>query len=287
MRGNRSWRDPLLLALTAVASMIVGVACGGSDGTASRSSAAPNGAATATLTGKLTVFAAASLTDSFRSIDEAFTKAHPGVTVEFNFAASSALATQIEQAGPADVFASADEAQMQRLVDKSLIEGEPSVFARNEPVIVVPADNHAGIAAPKDLAKAGVKLVLAAPDVPIGNYARQIIDKLAADPAYGAAFKDAVLRNLVSNEANVRAVLAKIELGEGDAGIVYETDALVSGEQVKTIGLPESANVVATYPVAVVQASDDKTLAAAFIAFLRGAEGQAILEDAGFDAAVQ
>ncbi|MEZ4554633.1 MAG: molybdate ABC transporter substrate-binding protein [Dehalococcoidia bacterium] len=295
MNHNRWWTRFAPLALLVAALVVIGVACGDSD---EGSTPTPTAAATATatttatptptpapLTGKVTVFAASSLTDSFKAIGEAFTKAHPGVTVEFNFAASSALATQIEQAGPADVFASADQAQMQRLVDKSLIEGAPSVFARNLPVIVVPADNRAGIAAPKDLAKAGVKLVLAAPDVPIGNYARQIIDKLAADPAYGAAFKDGALGNLVSNEANVRAVLAKIELGEGDAGIVYKTDALVSGDKVKTIALPDSANVIATYPIAVVKASNNKTAAAAFVAFVRATDGQTLLRNAGFDSA--
>jgi molybdate transport system substrate-binding protein len=233
----------------------------------------------------VTVFAAASLTESFKTIGEAFTKVNPGVTVEFNFASSSALATQIEQAAPADVFASADMPQMQRLVDKSLIDGPPATFVRNLPVIVVPANNSAGVAGPKDLAKTGVKLVLAAADVPIGNYSRQIIDKLTADPAYGPAFKDAALGNVVSNEANVRAVLAKIELGEGDAGIVYTTDARVSGDKVETIDIPEAANVIATYPIGVVADTDNREAAEAFVEFVLGEEGQSLLEQAGFDPA--
>ncbi len=293
MKRAHWWRSLSLLALFAAALVIMGVACrdSGDDATPSPTAAAATATVTATrtptpppLTGKVTVFAAASLTESFKAIGDAFTKANPGVTVEFNFASSSALATQIEQSAPADVFASADQPQMQRLVDKSLIEGAPATFARNLPVIVVPADNRAGMTSPKDLAKAGVKLVLAAQDVPIGNYARQIIDKLAADPAYGAAFKDAALKNVVSNESNVRAVLTKIELGEGDAGVVYKTDALVSKEKVKTIALPDSANIVATYPIAVVKASKNRTAAAAFIAFVSGAGGQAALKAAGFEA---
>ena len=148
----------------------------------------------------------------------------------------------------------------------------------------VPADNQARVATPKDLAKPGVKLVLAAPDVPIGSYARQVIDKLAAEPAYGAAYRDATLKNLVSNEANVRAILTKVELGEADAGIVYRTDALISGTKVKTVAIPDSANVIATYPIAVVRSSRNTKVAAAFIEFLGSAEGRRLLTDAGFDA---
>lgn len=292
MNHNRWWRRVAPLALLVAALVVIGVACGDSDESSTPTPTAAAATATPTrtptpppLSGKVTVFAAASLTESFKAIGDAFTKANPGVTVEFNFASSSALATQIEQAAPVDVFASADQPQMQRLVDKSLIEGTPAVLARNLPVIVVPAENRAGVTTPKDLAKSGIKLVLAAQDVPIGNYARQIIDKLAADPAYGAAFKDAALKNIVSNEANVRAVLTKIELGEGDAGIVYKTDALVSKEKVKTIALPDSVNVIATYPIAVVKASNNKTAAAAFVAFVRATDGQTLLKNAGFDSA--
>lgn len=237
------------------------------------------------VTGKVTVYAASSLTDAFRAIAASFQQAHPGTTVEFNFGASSALAAQLEQAAPADVFASADAATMQRAVDRALIDGSPVTFARNLPVVVVPADNRAGIATPKDLAKAGVKIVLAGPEVPIGNYARQIIDRLAADPAYGAAFREATLKNIVSNEANVRAILTKVELGEADAGVVYRTDALASGARVRTVAVPDSTNVIASYPIAVVRAAKNRAAAAAFIAFVRGVEGQRILKAAGFDAA--
>lgn len=231
------------------------------------------------------MFAAASLTESFRAIGAAFEDANPGVSVEFNFASSSALATQIEQGAPADVFASADREQMQRLADRSLIAGDAVTFARNVPVIAVPADNRARIEGVRDLARPGVKLVLAAPDVPIGAYARQVIEQLAADPAYGAAYRDAVLRNVVSNEANVRGVLAKIELGEGDAGIVYRTDALVSAARVTAIAIPASANVTASYPIAVVESSKRRAVAEAFVDFVRGPAAQSILADAGFEVA--
>jgi molybdate transport system substrate-binding protein len=259
--------------------LIAVVACGSvDDGGASSADGSP-------LTGRITVFAAASLTESFREIGAAFTASNPGVAVEFNFASSSALATQIEQAAPADVFASADEVQMRRLSEQSLLEGSPIPFARNALVIVVPADNRARVATAGDLAKPGVKLVLAAPDVPIGNYARQIIDGLAAPESYGPAFRDAALRNVVSNETNVRAVLTKIELGEGDAGIVYRTDAVVSQGKVRTVELPERASVVATYPIAVVGGSRNRAVAEAFVAFVRGPEAQAVLVRAGFERA--
>jgi molybdate transport system substrate-binding protein len=266
------------------------IACGdGAD--ESTSAGAPAATATGLLTptpprvaGRVTVFAAASLAESFKAIGDAFRKVHPDVSIEFNFQSSSALATQIEQAAPADVFASADMPQMQRIVDKGLIDGQPVAFVRNLPVIVVPADNRAQINRPEDLAKSGVKLVLAAADVPIGNYSRQIVDRLAANPAYGSALKEAALRNIVSNEANVRAVLTKVELGEADAGIVYKTDALISGSKVKTIAIPEAANVVATYPIAVVKATTNRSAAAAFVAFVLAADGQRLLREAGFAA---
>lgn len=237
------------------------------------------------LSGQVSVFAASSLTDAFDAIGDAFTQLYPGVDLEFNNASSSALATQIEEGAPASVFASADVPQMQRLVEQGLIEGTPQTFARNRPVVVVPAANPAQVTSPRDLAKPGIKLVLASEDVPIGNYARQIIEHLAGETGYGAAFRDAALANLVSNESNVRAVLTKIELGEADAGIVYRTDALVAGDRVTTIEIADSANVVATYPIGVVADTEHHDVAAAFVAFVLSPEGEAILGQAGFDTA--
>lgn len=236
------------------------------------------------VTGQVSVFAASSLTDTFRALGTAFRQAHPGVTVVFNFGASSALATQIEQGAPADVFAAADSANMQRLADRRLIAGASVPFARNVPVLIVPAENRAAIRSPRDLAVPGGKIVLAGPEVPVGRYAREVIDRLAAGP-YGAAYRDAVLRNVVSNEANVRAVLSKVELGEADAGIVYRTDAMLSGSRVTIVPLPPEANVFATYPIAVTRDARNPSAARAFIEFVRGAEGQRIMSAAGFDAA--
>ena len=239
----------------------------------------------APVTGKVTVFAASSLTNVFGEIAASFQMANPGSTVEFNFAASSALAVQLDQGAPADIFASADTANMERVTSKGLIEGAPVIFARNAPVIVVPAANRAGVNSASDLARPGVKLVLAGPDVPIGNYARQIIDRLAADPTYGAAYRDATLKNLVSNEANVRAVLTKVDLGEADAGIVYRTDALVSGPKVKVVAIPDSANVVANYPIGLVRYAKNRDAGRAFLRYLGGAEARTLLQAAGFDVA--
>ncbi len=253
--------------------------------TASAPSAASPAPTAAPLSGKVSVFAAASLTESFKAIGTKFQQANPGVEVEFNFAASSVLATQIEQAAPADVFASADQPQMQRLADKGLIAGQAVLFARNLPVVVIPAENPGKVESVRDLGRPGLKLVLAGPDVPIGNYARQIIDRLASDPAYGDSFKTTALGNIVSNESNVRGVLTKVELGEADAGVVYKTDALVSGSKVKTVAIPTTANVVAEYPIAATRASGNAAAARAFIDFVRSAAGQQVLRDAGFDSA--
>lgn len=280
-----------MVALALAALGVALVACGGGGGAATSPTADPVGTkvaaaptpASAPLRGSVAVFAASSLTDVFRAAGLAFMKANPEVVIELNFQSSSVLATQVEQAAPADVFASADTTTMQRVAGKGLVAGAPVDIARNQPVIVVPSRNEAGVVTAKDLAKPGVQLVLGGPDVPIGNYARQVIDKLAADPTYGATYRDATLRNVVSNEANARAILAKVELGVADAGIVYKTDAQVSGAKVRTIVIPDASNVVATYPIAVTKSARNPAAAAAFIAFLRGADGQRLLREAGFD----
>ena len=233
------------------------------------------------LEGDLTVFAAASLTDAFNEIGGILEQEHEDLGVEFNFASSNALLSQIQEGAPADVYASAATAPMDTATDEGLVE-DSEIFARNVPVVVVPADNPAGIEEVGDLANDGVSLVLAAEDVPIGTYSREVIANLAADEEYGPEFEQAVLDNVVSNEADVRAVLTKVELGEADAGIVYVTDALISGDAVMTIEIPEEFNVIADYPVAAILESDDEEVAQAFIDFLLSEEGQAILSEYGF-----
>lgn len=271
---------PVPMALAVIVCLLAACTSAALD---SKSPSPSSTAPTVSVSGKVSVFAASSLTEAFKSIGASFKDANPGVEVEFNFAASSVLATQIEQGAPADVFASADQPQMQRLAKQGLTEGEDVVFARNVPVVIIPSDNPGNVQAVRDLGHPGLKLVLAGPDVPIGNYARQIIDRLASDPAYGEAFKTATLGNIVSNESNVRGVLTKVELGEADAGVVYRTDARVSANKVRVVAIPENANVIALYPIAVMRRTSNVPAAQAFIDFVRSAAGQQILRDAGFD----
>ncbi len=232
--------------------------------------------------GTLTVYAAASLTDAFKEIGQQFQAANPGTTVEFNFAGSQDLVTQIEQGAKADVFASADLKNMDALNSKSLVGSTPQVFARNHLVVIVPKDNQAGIKTLQDLAKVGIKLDLADKTVPVGNYTLQMLDKLSADATYGAGFKDAVLKNVVSQENNVKAVVSKVSLGEADAGVVYSTDAQTAADKVTTIEVPDQFNVIAMYPIARVKGAPNASLADKWIAFVLSPEGQAILNKYGF-----
>lgn len=226
---------------------------------------------------ELTVFAAASLTEAFTEIGAAYEDANDGTTVSFNFSGSQVLATQIIEGGPADVFAAADVEQMDRAAGEGRIEGEASIFALNRLVVIVPADNPANIESAEDLARPGVKLVLAAAEVPAGRYARQLIDHLPA----GAGFAERVEDNVVSNESNVRQVVAKVQLGEADAAIVYATDVTADvAEEVAVIEVPDESNVMARYVIAVVEGASDE--AQEFVAFVLSAEGARILESHGF-----
>jgi molybdate transport system substrate-binding protein len=233
------------------------------------------------LQGSITVFAASSLTDAFNELGEAFKAANPDVDIEFSFAASSALATQINEGAPADVFAAADGAQMRVVMDSGKGEGEPVIFATNSPVVVVPA-GATTVATFEDLARPGIALVLAGPEVPIGRYARELLQKASEAGGIRADFSDRVLANLRSDEANVRAVLTKVQLGEADAGIVYQTDAATAAGDVDVIEIPGQYNVVAQYPIVPLAESEDPEAAAAFVEFALSGEGQAILESNGF-----
>jgi molybdate transport system substrate-binding protein len=226
----------------------------------------------------LTIFAAASLTNAFEDIGTAFEIAHPGVDITFNFASSSDLAAQILEGAPADVFASANLAQMQVVQDGDSLASEAQPFVQNRLVLIVPADNPAQITTLNDLANDNVQLILAAPGVPIRSYTDTLLERLASDPAYGEAYRTAVLNNLVSEEQNVRQVAAKIALGEADAGIVYVSDVTPDvGEQVIAIPILDALNTLATYPIAITQQSTHPALAQDFINYVLSAEGQAIL----------
>lgn len=231
----------------------------------------------------LTVFAAASLTDAFTEISQLFTVEHPDVHVVFNFGGSSTLATQLADGAPADVFASANNKQMQVAQDAGRIAGKPQTFVKNRLVLIVPADNPANVQSLRDLANPGVKLVLAAPAVPVRDYTDAMLEKLAADPNYGETYRTAVMANLVSEEDNVRQVAAKVALGEADAGVVYRSDVTPDiAASVIALPIPDALNTLATYPIAVTNDSANPDLAASFVAFVLSDAGQDVLVKWGF-----
>jgi molybdate transport system substrate-binding protein len=228
----------------------------------------------------MNVFAAASLTDAFTEIGRNFEAENPGVTTTFNFAGSQALRTQIEEGAPADVFASANAKEMDTLETDGLVTKDtPENFLTNKLVVVLPANNPAGLEKLEDLSKPGIKLVLAAEEVPVGKYARQALDSMNGQ--LGSDFKDKVLANVVSNEDNVKQVVSKVQLGEADAGIVYTSDA-VAAPDLKTIEIPAELNVIAKYPIAALSKSANSDLAKAFIDYVLSPEGQAVLQKWGF-----
>lgn len=219
---------------------------------------------------KLTIYAAASLTSTFTELGKKFEAAHKGVKVSFSFAGSSDLVAQIQQGAPADVFASADTANMDKAVSAKAVEGSPVNFASNTLEIAVPPDNPVGVASFKDLAKAGTKVVVCAPEVPCGA-ATQKVEKSS-----GVTLKP------VSEEQAVTDVLTKVESGEADAGLVYVTDVKVAGDKVKGVTFPQSSAAVNSYPIATLADSKNADLAKAFVDLVTGTEGQAVLAQAGF-----
>ncbi|MGE5222717.1 MAG: molybdate ABC transporter substrate-binding protein [Omnitrophica WOR_2 bacterium] len=232
----------------------------------------------------LNVYAAASLTEAFGEAGKAFEAQHPGLRVVLNFAGSQQLLQQIEQGASADVFASAAPPQMEEAVQSGHVDRSAvQTFAHNRLVVIFPKDNPAGITQLKDLSKNGIKMVLAAKAVPAGQYALAFLDKAAQDPSLGPGYKDAALKNVVSYEENVKAVLAKVALGEADAGIVYTSDLHGAyGTQVGVIDIPDSLNVIADYPVATIKGSASPELAQAFVAYILSKEGQQTLAKYGF-----
>jgi molybdate transport system substrate-binding protein len=229
---------------------------------------------------ELTVFAASSLTEAFEEIALRFERQHDGAEVRLNFDGSSTLATQIAAGAPADVFASADETQMRVVVAEGLTEAEPQVFARNRLVLITA--EGAGITRLEGLAEPGVLLVLAAPEVPVGSYAREALARM--NEVYGADFSERVLANVVSEESNVRQLVLKVTLGEADAAIVYATDGAIA-EGVRTLAIPKNLNVVGRYLVAALADARSPELARAFVELVLSDEGQAILGSYGFQSA--
>ncbi|AKJ04145.1 molybdate transport system substrate-binding protein [Archangium gephyra] len=229
---------------------------------------------------RLVVFAASSLRDAFTAMGEEFERTHPGVELTFNFAGTQALRTQLENGAAVDVFASADQRHMDELVQASRVQ-EPAVFARNEPVLIVSRESAATLQGLGELPKAE-RIVIGVPEVPIGRYTLQILDKASA--ALGPDFRSRVEARVVSRELNVRQVLAKVSLGEAQAGFVYRTDALSAGDRVRIVALPPELNVIAEYPIGRVTGAAHPVLARAWIDFVLSADGQRLLGRAGFAA---
>jgi len=248
-----------LTAVLAVAAFVLAACGGGDENSGGSSGAAPPG--------EIKVFAAASLTAAFTKLGEDFTGANGGTKVTFNFAGSQALATQIQQAAPADVFASADIPNMEKVKD---LVGTPQSFASNLLAIVVEKGNPRDVKGLEDLASSDLKVVLAAEEVPAGKYAKQVLDQAG------------VSVTPVSQEDNVKAVVTKVSLGEADAGIVYVTDVAAGGDKVEEVDIPEGQNVTATYPIATVKASRAQDKAQAFMDLVLSAEGQQVLKQYGF-----
>ncbi len=226
----------------------------------------------------LTIFAAASLTDAFTELAQAFEERHPGVQVRINFGGSSQLAAQLREGAVADVFASANPVQMTAVVAAGRIApGAEQPFASNRLTLIVPADNPAAIMALPDLAKPGVALLLAVPGVPVRAYTDEIMSTLDDE------VQRQIYANVVSEEDNVRQVAAKVALGEADAGIVYTSDVTLDiATLVREIPLPAGQNVIANYPIAPLEDAPHPELARAFVAFVGGEAGQAVLARWGF-----
>jgi len=263
--------------------VLVLAACTAGSGSPATSSPAPPGSVAPSdeTSADLTIFGAASLKAVLEAVETEYETANPGTTLTVSTDSSAALETQVEQGAPADVFLSADTSNPRKLVDAGLAAGEPVAFAGNKLTIIVPADNPAGIATPADLARDGLRIIAAGDEVPITRYATQLVENLAGQPGAPADFAAAYAANVATKEDNVSAVVAKIALGEGDAGIVYVTDA-AAADGVESIDVPDAANVPATYAGVVVGASPNHAAASAFLEWLAGPDGQAVLGEFGF-----
>jgi molybdate transport system substrate-binding protein len=255
-------------AITAAALLLTGCATSATGGGGSSSASAPSTG----VRGRITVFAAASLTTTFTRLGHDFEAAHPGTTVTFSFAGSSDLVTQLSEGAPADVFASADEVNMQKAVKAGVTSGAPVDVATNMLAIAVPPGDPGRIRSYADLARPGVKTVVCAPQVPCGAATAKV------EASSGIALSP------VSQESSVTDVLGKVETGEADAGIVYATDVKTAGAKVASVPFPEAAHVVNVYPIVTIAGSAQPTTARAFVAFVAGPKGRAVLRAAGFGA---
>lgn len=269
MRIPRTARPAVLLAAAAVVGLLAGCA----SGTSASSPGASSPAASADeLSGTVTVLAAASLTETFDALGDGFRRLHPKVTVQTSYGGSGALAQQIVQGAPADVFASAADAPM-TTVTKAGLASDPTEFATNVLELIVPKGNPAHVRSLADLAKPGVKTILCDVSVPCGSAAQALLAKTG------------VSVQPVSLEQDVKQVLSKIELDEADAGLVYVTDAKSAAGRVTTVPVPEARSVINDYPIVVLKDAPNRKAAAAFVDYVLGPAGTKALRDAGFGAA--
>lgn len=250
-----------------LAVVLLGAGCG--DDNDSEAAASRSTTAEAKVTGDITVLAAASLTEAFTEIGRAFEVANPDTRVRFSFGASSTLATQANQGAPADLFASADEANMEKVTDVGNAI-QPTTFARNRLAVLVGRGNPRGISALGDLAPSDVTFVLCALEVPCGRFGQEALDRAG------------VTARPKSYEENVKAVVTKVTLGEADAGIVYVTDAKAAGDNAQAVDIPDEHNVSAIYPIGLLEQAPEPDVAGAFKAFVLSAAGQAIMAKYGF-----
>lgn len=247
-------------------------ACGGATTDASTPTPAPI---------TLNIFAAASLKESFSAIASSYQQAHPGVIIKLNFAGSQILEQQIASGAPADVFASADLANMMKASDAGLV-GNSQVFVKNKLTVIIPTSNPGKINTLHDLANKGIKIDIEASTVPAGKYSLQALDKMALSPQYGPAYESAVKANFVSFETDVKAVVNKVQLAEVDAGFVYVTDAGAARDKVTMIQIPDNFNVIAQYPIAVTKSSTHASDAQAFMQYILAKDAQDVLQQNGF-----
>jgi molybdate transport system substrate-binding protein len=260
-----------LLLVAVVAVTLVG--CGGSSA---------GGGAGEQESDTLRVFAATSLTDAFGELAKTFEEDNPGVEVRLSLESSTTLLAQIQQGAPADVYGSSAEEEMDKAVKDGLVAGEPKIFAKNREVIMVPEENPANIRSLRDLARPSVKLVLTEEGVPSTDYAIEILGK--ANARYGSGFKEDVLSNVVSQEANVRAAVDRVAHGDYDGTFSYASDYTPDiRERVKVIEIPEDLNIVATYPVAALKGAESPELAREWVDLVVSAEGQRVLKKWGFE----
>jgi molybdate transport system substrate-binding protein len=256
-------------------------ACG--DNTAPPIPPTPAATINATTTGEVIVFAASSLTDPFNKLKADLEKANPGLKVTYNFGGSNTLRSQLEQGAKADVFASANQTEMDNALKSNLVADKGAVFARNRLVVILPANNPGKIQKLQGLANPGLKIVTTQKDVPVGGYTLQALDKMSQDAAFPPDFATKVRANFVSQESNVKQVVAKVQLGEADAGVCYLTD--ISAQlrpDLTTLEIPDQFNTLAAYPIAPLKAAPNPAAARLFIDYLLGPQGQATLKSYNF-----